>query len=304
MSAADSRSRSLRRTEPEDGRGTGPYDICSKYLNICDWHFAECPEDERRACFYYEYLRGTVICVDSSSAFQCGACDELHKLAPKAFSKILAGQEGKDQDRLNEIEAARLRVNKILRLPPYVLEQCYLLLQSPWPQISWQRLDWDERKRRKMWPKAVANFQFDVSPIGIRQFAELREIPAINQDYLEVFLIGSFRQSVFLSDIVDMFKSKLCSFAKQRPGLFEKRDQGKAGYGTKLSQLGALRLYCLKQQLARDGSFTEKQLRSYMTEALSGSGMTRRTPSYGSGELRQAAGAASSLQKRLFARSR
>jgi hypothetical protein len=190
--------------------------------------------------------------------------------------------------------------HRMLNLPLVRRINVFPIVEPPWPKVSWQRLSSIERKQRQMPPQDTPSFDFGTSRETVLEFADQmlpmpipdalasqaryiggmsrgssekdapekdaperdapeRDAPLEEDPLLPI--IGYFRAGLRQRDIIAAFKDHLSGFADSHPEFFESDDLGKGGYKTALKQLGALRLYCLKDHIsANDPSFTEDEL--------------------------------------------
>lgn len=256
-----------------------------KVLDVYDWHFFfDWEPGEVRSCYFYEYLRGAIVPISSDHRF--------YSEKPRLFAELMAAngdfmQTGLSADEITRRMEVVAERNRMLNLPIRHSE-VFAMVQPPWPNVSWQRLSSDERKRRQLGPPEVPSFDFGSSPARILQFANdmlpmpIADVTGTRPRYVGgvarhsiqppgestpfekdplMPVIGYFRPGLRQKDIVHAFKERLARFAKSCPKMFEPDDRGKGGYKTALQQLGALRLYCLKDYIsAKERAFMKDNL--------------------------------------------
>jgi hypothetical protein len=254
--AVDRAVRLMRKLERDNKK---PAQLWGKYggiLDAFDWHFFDCPDDEVRECYFYECLRGTRVPLAEGHRF--------FLLGPALLSELLSKSDFLEQDILPEQLERRFEnaeeIHNLLRLPVLLRGEIEQLLQPPWPDVPWQRLPREVRSSRKKHVKPVGNFVFTSSPEQFSKFGRM-QAPVLNEEDAPMGVLGFFHPGVRPKEVVERFAVALEEFAERHSDVFEKDDLGKGGYKTGLKQLGALRLYCLKEHIGvKERSFEADEL--------------------------------------------
>ncbi len=216
-----------------------------------DWYFADCPEEQRRACFYYEYLR------EAQREGRINLIDWRKGINYDPFT------EEYDAKKVKQWFPAGRRLTRRIERPLGANDFAQSLIRTPWPTKPWLDLERDERTRRTkdFRPFVRINFRQSGSRLSSRELANIW--PPRPQPW-EVWGAVCFHKGIRFEELDEILREELKRLAQMRPELFEERDQGRAGWMSRLQKLGAKRLRGLKKHFkSRREKFTDQDVIAY-----------------------------------------
>jgi hypothetical protein len=219
-------------------------------LRLHDWNFDDCPEDQRRACFYYEYLR------------EAQREGRIHQADWEVAINYDPFTDDYDPEKVKPWFAAQEKLGRAIRLPLYTRDWAQGLIRAPWPTEPWLDLDNDEGTRRTERRSARIYFRHDLAHIAAAN-------PVPLQPY-EVCGLVIFQKGITVEELNEIFATEVKALAKAQPELFEQREKRQGGWLPKLHQLGAQRLRTgLKQYFkSRDEKFIDQDVIAYSALTL------------------------------------
>lgn len=227
-------------------------------LRLHDWNFDDCPEEQRRACFYYEYL------IEALHERRIDLADWEAAINYDLFTAEY------DPGKRKAWFAAQKKLKRAIRLPEYTRAWVQGLIHAPWPTKPWLDLDADERKRRA--EGGFVRIDFGRSKSGLPKRG-LAGIAALPMQSWEVWGVVKFHKGITVDELNKTFATEVKAMAKAHPELFEERAKGRVGWLLGLQQLGARRLRGLKQHFKSHGErFTDQDVIAYCKLTLGAHG--------------------------------
>jgi hypothetical protein len=215
-------------------------------LRLHDWNFDDCPEEQRRACFYYEYLReaqreGRIDLADWEAAINYDIYTDEYD--PEKAELWFAAQE---------------KLGRAIQRPIYTRDWAQGLIRAPWPTEPWLDLAKDERKRRTERSGRFARTYFR------RDLAHIAAAVPVPLKRWQVCGLVIFDKGVTVDELSERFATEVKALAKAQPELFEERAKGRVGWLLGLQKLSARRLRGLKRHFKSPGErFTDEDVIAY-----------------------------------------
>ncbi len=208
-------------------------------LDLKEWDFSECSEDERKACFYYEYLREN---------------EELRRRCKKVEYERWVGT-GLSHDRKNQLEEFERWFRHEFNFADHQQEILLEFMLPPWPDTPWLGLGYKEKNfRLRVMSAPGGNIIVGPQPNEIVNFLKQ---PLSRHHMYGLLLI---QDGASLDEIIVDFGKEIRAYADRHPEKFEKRKLKINGWKRWLDQLGAYRTRKLTATVLNLGGIVDDEV--------------------------------------------